>query len=296
MHVMLIPYLLGAEATPLFVRQKFPDRSALELGANKAWDLIHAGAKETGADTIVLSSEHLGDLTAHPNFAAGIARLSSLADELHVVAYVRSPTSEYVSYAQEQLKAGRMPFRPDQMASAKDRLAPLTQLSAVKMSVQPFVRSLLIGEDIRSDFVTRYLPEGAMAALDSNTIDKNQSISAEAMAVLECYVSDIFPDGFRKLGELNYHTMRKLSSLDSDLPGYARPKYLPGVAQEIHRVARDLDWLAENFGVIFSDSAADLSRADATTPQASSMTRVRDYCIVDDERFLRLLGEFQMQL
>ena len=293
MHILLIPYLLGFEATPAYVHQKFPDRKALEQGAEVFWDGIVSGIRESSPHTVVLSSEHLGDLPRHPKFPNAIAKLSALVSETHVVAYVRSPVGMYASYAQEKLRSGEKPFRPDEMISAKDRIAPLTEIPGVRIHVLPFDRTLLIGQDIRSDFATRFLPEGAIDVLDRESTDRNESISAEAMAVLECYVDNIFPGGFRRQGDISYHRRLKLARLDRELPGFASPKYPPGVAQEIYRVARDLDWLAENFGVKFKAPEASALGDGSSRKPASKMTRVRDYCVVDEQRFLSLLRTFQ---
>ena len=293
LHIMLIPYLLGLEATPAYVHQKYPDRKALEQGAEVFWDAIVSRIRKTSPHTLVLSSEHLGDLTRHPKFPHAVAKLSALASETHIVAYVRSPVGMYASYAQEKLKSGEKPFRPDQMISAKDRIAPLTETPGITPHILPFDRSSLIGQDIRIDFATRFLPEGAVDVLDRESTDWNESISAEAMAVLECYVDDIFPDGFRRQGDMSYHRRLRLARLDRDLPGFASPSYLPGVTWEIYRVARDLDWLAENFGVKFKAPEASAPGDVSSRTPASEMTRVRDYCVVDEQRFLSLLRVFQ---
>lgn len=290
-HVMVIPYLMGAKSAPKWVAQQFKDEVELEKRAKQAWEDVCEGIRHMRPDTVILSSEQLGDMTHHPQFPAAIEQLSSIFNELIIVAYVREPASEYVSYAQEQLKAGIQPVTPDRMASAKYRLAPLRQCTNAKISVQKFVRTSLVGNDIRDDFAVRFLPSGTVDALIREDGEKNVSISAEAMAVLECYVYNEFPGTFQKHGELNFHVVRCLIEIDQYLTGFSRPKYISGVKSIIHDVARDLDWLEDNFGISFQKPEPSRSAMGQSSVSASEMTRVRDYCIVDERRFISLLRQ-----
>ena len=293
LHTMLIPYLRGTEHTPPYIKCKFVDETTLAKAATDAWDLVLTGIAEHSPSIIVLSSEHLGELTAHSCFAEAIDRLSELATDINIVAYVRSPSSEYISYAQEQLKAGRLPPRPDQMRSPRDRLENLMKIPGISMSVCPFQEDSLIGNDIRVDFATRFLPKGALEAIDYKRVNRNKSISAEAMAVLERYVRDEFSDKQGDLAKLTYASVRELIRIDREMPGFMAPRYKPVVAQTIHDNARDLDWLAENFGVTLNAPKFATGATERVTAPGNVMFRVRDFCVVNEDRFGQLLMQFE---
>lgn len=186
MHAAIIPYLLGVEATPRWLRKRSQDDAFKILEeSQEAWENILNQISNNPRCNIVLSSEHLFSFAKSANFQDALGKFRDLADEISIVAYVRSPSSRYLSGKQEGLKAGRIVAPPNGYPIYRSALQPLLEQHDLRVEVQKFDRAFLIGNDIVTDFASRYLTPQAMDALERPDSDLNSSFSPEAMAILE---------------------------------------------------------------------------------------------------------------
>ena len=276
----------GLSAAPIADRKRY-NGNATELlkDGTRAWKRILSDIEKNDPDMAIISAEAFFTMPRHEGFSDFVEELNGLADEVKVVAYVRSPSAHYLSLNQQGLKHLRLNRPPNQGAFYRDSLEPYLKAFGDKLNVHKFDRSKLIDGDIIKDFTSRYLPEDAAAVLQVPTPDANSSISAEAMTLFEEICSGTAPPQYAEYGRSKQISPKKVVAIDDELPGKTRPKFRPGIARIIHDTSSDLDWVRDTFGIVFD---APDTHPDADGLSAKERIEVRSLCHVDESRLEEL--------
>jgi len=282
MHADIIPHLLGVDDSPLWIKRRsnYDPIKILEEG-RKAWENVVAQTSQNPECTVILSSEHLFDFAKSSHFLDALGKIRILADEIVIVAYVRSPSGRYLSSKQENLKSGKINSPPNGYPIYRTALEPLLKQHNLRIELQKFDRDSLIGNDIIIDFASRYLTPQAMESLERPDSDLNTSFSPEAMAILETICNDNTPKRFALIGAVNHRLKEHINAVDRAIPGKKSPHYKPGIARIVHDQATDLKWLEDNFAIKFDPPEIDV---ETTRVGPKALVSVRDLCVVDEAR------------
>lgn len=286
MHHGIIPYLLGVEETPKWIRNQsqYDAFKILEV-SRKAWESILTQISNNPKCTVILSAEHLFGFAKSAHFQDALGKIRNLADEIVIVAYVRSPSGRYLSSKQENLKCGKINSPPDGYPIYRTALEPLLKQHNLRVEIQKFDRNFLIGNDIITDFASRYLTPQAMKLLERPNSDLNTSLSPEAMAILETICNNNTPKRFAHIGAVNHRLKQYIDAVDRAIPGKKSPYYKPGIASIVHDQATDLKWLEDNFAIKFDRPEIDVG---TTRIDPKALVSVHDLCVVDEARMALL--------
>ena len=210
-----------------------------------------------------------------------------LAETIEVVIYVRRPSEYYLSSVQQSLRASHdvKSVRPIKYRAA---IEPYLTGIANKTHVIPFARDTLYHNDIAADFAWRLIPE-CLAEVEAAAVGPlNETVSAEAMSVLQSYrlqnhseLDDIRTKDTGILLELLRQTER-----DAGL--FTRPKLKGGSGGNHRRHVSRRRGLAQGiFGVSFD--GLDVSRLNGVGRRRLKPQTVESICEVDREKRDRLL-------
>ncbi|MCI2399679.1 hypothetical protein [Aliiroseovarius subalbicans] len=281
-HTALLPALVGEPFVTGDVAfpDSWPGRDVMEQ-SELMWADALTQIRDTMPALVVMSGEGFFSLGNADRVAQLSARLRDAFDKVSVVAYLRSPAAKYLSEVQQGLKM------TGSQAALKPRAYQWTLQAFADHGPGPlhlhlFDRNTLIGQDVVTDFTTRYCPEvlDIVSAHDDRTL--NTTLSAEAMAVLEHHV-DLVSDLTSEERRLAWHPVRKVvEGLDQTLVGFRRPRLTPAARADIDRRTIDLNWLRKQHGMSFGD--VDYSIAATRPPDGAYRPHIAELCEIDQTR------------
>ncbi|SFR15118.1 hypothetical protein [Poseidonocella sedimentorum] len=244
-----------------------------------AWNTLLNQIEATWPHTIILSAE-LFQRPWRPETADHIVEtLTSIADTITVVSYLRAPDARFRAALQQHVR-----FRPGVKKvdglSYKPSLLPFMGRDGVKVCAHVFERQSLVEGYIVADFCQRHLPEIGPSDLIRLPADANESISPEAMSLLQ----SLNEGDLRILNGTPSKIMRVIQEADYSTPGFTRPALRPGIATAVHSDCSDLDWLKATFGITFTPPRDE----NAPRIDLEDLVRVEDFCSVDPVRRRKL--------
>jgi hypothetical protein len=262
--------------------QKFRHDPGAALGVfERRVGRLRAQLEDGPYDYLIISAEGLFRPPSEERVQAFEAILRSMASEIHLVAYVRHPAGFYLSMAQQILKASsRIPApkgRP--VRPAIEAFAPI----ADTVTVAPYDRAAMVAGDVTHDFVHRVLPDKVDMLSEITPISANETMSAEAMDVLQRYreaTSQALDGRFTRDTNLLIEALRES---DATLEGFGRPRLLETVARQVVGSAPDLVWLRERHGIVFPDVDY-ATLADGPSEGGAVPERIADICHLDPAR------------
>ncbi len=289
-HQLLFPHLHGVlPDDPVQMDSLGGNPAKARAEAARRWADLKAQVNRAAPDTIVLSCEN----QFRPYDTEALARLEAHANEIaektHVFAYLRSPASFFLSYAQQSLKK-RPEIRVLSPSRYRDTLEPLA--TRFPVSVARAGRDALRGGDAVTDFCARFLPNVPADALIRETDAVNETVSAEAMVLLQAIFRESrpLPAGFRR----NKKALRRIvMACDGQVAGATRPSLHDAVRTAVETRQTDLGWLQDRFGLTFPDlGPRDMDTAEAIRLH-DALRDVADLCPVDHDRVETLWAAVQ---
>lgn len=286
-HHLLTALLLPGDKVRPDIRHLFgQDHARMQRAARAMWEQIKREVEQTRPKLVILSSEYFYDMGGE-HFAALAALLSELSTDLQPCVYFREPAAHYLSLIQQKIKRGHPLFAPE---GAVDRwIVPQIEAAFGRRIIAGNAdRDALKQGDIVADFLSRAVEPhvGPMAVV---SIRRNESISAEAMAILDRYRALRQSPRAKVFADLRL--LRRLVDAAERRAGKQnKPKLLPEIAAAIRRGSGDLLWLRERYGLVFSgvDYAAIDDVPAAFDP---GRTRIEDIIEVDADWRDALLAE-----
>lgn len=287
-HNLLTAVLHGPDDMPREFRAG--GRSADELAAmsETCWESIGQQLARSKASTAIISGEYFFNLD-EPKLTRLYERVTPLADEIDVVCYVREPAAYYVSRMQQRVKGTAKVAPPGRFRT--HIAAALTRhldLAPGRVVARPFDRSALVDGDIVADFLTTFVPDGAPLVGHLAGVRANESMSAEAMCILQTLQRRGWPETDNRFKPETTNVIETLAAQLSDIPqtpARLRPEL---EAALIRNLRDDLVFLDERFGIRFDDIAAPANESDATPPGWMS-GELRDVLDVDADAVERTL-------
>ncbi|MEM1351358.1 MAG: hypothetical protein AAGF27_03390 [Pseudomonadota bacterium] len=268
-HRLLNQPLSPYESLPGDVRRKFPDEKHLRESYLALVDGISRQIADTKPRCLVLSSEHIFRPITEERAAQAHAEMGAfLGDDTEVLAYIRRPSSRYMSSMQQKLRHAQ--FRAPGPGSYRNPVIGIKRLFGdAKLHLVAFDRSLLVGGSTITDFASRFLTE---FGVDPNTLPSprrtNESLSAPAIRLLSIFAERKAQGQF---AELPPRTMRREISRAEKHLNLSRPKIHQEAADRIDYANDQPLWLRDTYGVIFPDfDYARLERGEFTQPPSGN--------------------------
>lgn len=241
-------------------------------------------------DTLILSSEWLFRLRGESRFDRLSALLRGLGDSIEVIAYVRRPSEQYLSSAQQILKGSHVikPVAPIRYRGPIEGFARI----ADRVHVVKYDRAAFPGGDIVRHFIDGFVPEAAAVATSGGeTAAVNSTISAEGMAILAGYRRANHRRRRNRFTADTDRLLRAIRAADEAVGGNVRPRLLDAVRDEIDLASDDLLWLRDVHGIVFD--GVDYDRIVAPgLPLREAKRRpktVGEICAIDAERYEKVL-------
>lgn len=250
---------------------------------------------------IILSCEELANAFISDYSAASLGRLRAFlapwADDLRLVAYLRSPQDYYLPIMQESLKRSVdiVPpgaFRTD-YAAIIGRFEDALGASAV---VRVFDRARLHRGDLVEDFFhqIRDLVDVDTAALDRP--NSNESLPAEVLFLLDLLQhSSVFPGAPGEVSKAHAERFwRDLRDIAGQVGAGRKPILFESAAREIGAGNRDdCTALTRRYGIVFPDHAS--VPDDRAAGQREILSPIEAITPVDRHLAFRILGMWSYQ-
>jgi hypothetical protein len=284
MHELLIHGCIPDSRLPRWLRQAYSGDSDAIGRDVEAW-LSTLGSKidRIRPHTLVLSDEALFRVIDPAGFTRLNARLRRFAHVVDVVAYVRKPSEHYLAAVQQTLKASHDITGP-RPRMCRSILEGYSSHLADRLHVVKYDRSAWPDGDIVRHFLEAFAPEALSLRIDVPH-EINNSLSAEAMALLGQYRSRIWPDDNNRFTPDTNRLLGALMAADVDV-GYRPPRLHDTIRRAIDQGSTDLLWLRDEHGVVFDDiDYHDIRPVRRKMPAARG---IEDICPIDGRRLAEL--------
>lgn len=291
-HRLLLVGTTPLEKLPRHIRRNY-DEADLEGRKADFLRAVRADQRQHAPQAMVLSSESL-----FRNFSdagkkvlmAGLHKIGADPGQTTVVAYVRRPADRYLSGLQQHLKAS-WKITPPEPAHYRHNLEQYERMFGNgSLTVVPFRREALIGADIVTDFLTRFLqPWGVERDRMAPVGAVNETLSSEGVDIQRAYREAFhYVDDDRHTPN-SLQLFKALQDIDAEL-GMTRPRLVDGIADLVDYASTDPLWMRDRFGVEFPDfDYARLERGDLTRAPDRAW-RLDELMQIDRERQARVLA------
>lgn len=291
-HQILMPMLSGRlPDDPVQMQTLARSPEAAWAAAKSSWHRVTTALAGGTVQRVIISSEIEFRAWSPEDIAHVTQTLRQISDRIEIVAYLRSPASYLMSVVQQDLKK-RPNFRPISASRYRDALEPFLNSGLGEMRVLAFDRKTLIGGDVVMDFCTRFVPEVAADHITAQAEHDNETLSAEAVSLLQGYFRKEVQAPHRWYDARPQRFKRLVMAADAAVAGFCKPQLKPGLAEMACARASDLDWLAETFGVDFRSDTGGMSKSDAEA-RFNSLRDIEDITWVDGDRRAAMLAEMQ---
>lgn len=291
-HRLLLVGTTALKKLPRHIRRNYSE-SDLDLRKTDFLRAVRADLRAHAPRALVLSAESL-----FRNFSAdgaralmaGLGKLGVEPGNTTVVAYVRRPADRYLSGLQQHLKAS-WKITPPEPAHYRANLEQYERLFGTKaVSVVPFRRESLIGADIVTDFLTRFLaPYGVERSRMAPVGAVNESLSSEGVDIQRAYRAAFHHADDDRHTPDSLQLFKTLQDIDAAL-GMTRPRLVEGIAELVDYASTDPLWMRERFGVEFPDfDYARLERGNLVTPPARPW-QLDELMVIDRSRQAEMLS------
>lgn len=288
-HAFAIPWLLGLENEAIRRRGRCKNEQLKEL-SQRYWESLVQEIRDTRPEHLILSAEGFWILRKASEEKISFFReaIQSIASEVSVAGYLKSPASYFTSMINQKLRNYREVFlpRPNYYRSA---IQAWESVGFNHYSWRIFDRSQLSNGDIIDDFCTYHLPPTFQAeSLNREGVEQaNSSVSNEALIILEELVQE------RPILRENIYDHRRskvvdiLRDADRSVGGQCRPSLTEQAKASIIRRSQDLDWLRER-GLNFPDVDPALISQRHEDENHEQFTGVADFCPINRDRLADL--------
>lgn len=278
-----------------FASLKAAGLHAVRSAGKQFWDDVVQQIDAERPETVVLSYEALIYLPAQ-QISDLRTILADVFSEVDVVAYVRHPSSYWLALTQQGVKFTYAVKPPGAYHNRVSRhLARYVEVFDGKVAARAFDPLILKDRCIVRDFLAVHLPEVTFpdAAIDVTNV--NESISAEAMCIMQDLHRHDAPDTAPLHPDESSELVRLLALVGTEVE-QTTPRLRRGIAEQLvrnHQV--ELDWLHAQFGMTFPSWTGDGSAAEAMVPSAGS-SELRDVLDVEVAQVERTMSALLRRL
>jgi hypothetical protein len=295
-HNMLVCGLLPPDKLPRLFRQIYAGhaprmRRDFDAFLSSLRDRIMASK----AHTAILSGEMLFRKVGVKKRAALQEMFAPVAEEITIVAYVRSPAKFYMSQVQQVLKASHQIVAPKPVAYRIPLVAweELTE----DIRVIPYAREQFHGQDIALDFVHRFFPDLGEVLEPHHLQASNQTISAEGIDILQKYRLYNHAENGSQFTPDTGTLLKLIAEVETEIGSCTRPLLHPHLAEYLMRASKDLLWLRERHGIVFDDIDYDAIKGGLAPPAPPQ--EIADICRLDsvlrDKLMMRVVNRLAVE-
>ncbi len=243
-------------------------------------------------ELLILSSEYLWPIGTRKAWLEKLRILLAQIGSQNVefVAYVRRPSSYYLSSIQQRLRASSKFSNPHEYKVANTLDGFSEVFSDSKISARVFDREALVGGDIITDFMSVYRPDlqRIVTTAAEKVTSTNETLSAEGMVVMQQFRRHFYPKQDDRFNRPTSKFVRQLRSVEKKLDS-PRPKLRPEIAEYTDYAGTGSLELRDRYGIVFPK--LDYSRLErgefATKPQVGGA--VQDVVQVDEDRLEQIV-------
>lgn len=250
--------LFALELAPLAGLPRHMKPIGTQADAEAALAGFHAAIATMIAETkprlLLLSAETMLSVVSPVDYRGRLrASLDALGAAPSFVAYLRRPSSAYLSGMQQtlllraKLQQPRAPrYRPNIRFYERE-------FGRRRITLQLFERSALSGGDIVNDFCQRHLARfGVEAAQVPRRALVNESMSAESMTIMRAFRQDFLAGHEDRKVDASSRLRRLLLAADAAV-GASKPRLRPEIAEAIDGCCTDALWVRDEYGVVLPD-------------------------------------------
>ena len=272
----------GPESVNQNFREKMgPAPNVIRAKSEEEWQALYDRIARENPHKVLLSSESLfKPLTqqAHERMQVRIKAVE--AEDVRILAYVRSPVSFYLSALQQRLKRGQI-----LQMNAKAYLPVLDSYKdkfGSAFEIRKFEPDQLREQSVVTDFC-EWTEIDLSLVKSGEEIYENVSLSAEAMSVL----SRLFVSGETSVKNPHTRSLAVLNTVDQALAGFRKPRLKPKYVRQIIKTSQELIPLRAEHDLVFKDVDYDLA---GQTPDRSPdmVMSIKQICRLDAERCRQL--------
>lgn len=230
---------------------------------------------ECAPDTLLLSAESffrkLPKSTGR-EFKRTIEKAANGVTLIEPIAYLRRPSSHYLSSLQQRLKVNHRVRRPGNLQLRPALESYEATFGKDRMHVVAFERSSLKDGDIVADFAYRFLGETGLSLSDLTRPEMtNESLSFESMDIVRRYRATFLADKADVYERSGTKLLRTLMEIETGLArdgsptGHAtvetaKPRLQPGISEMCDLASDQLLWLRDTYNIAFD--GVDYSRLE----------------------------------
>lgn len=249
--------------------------------AQECWLRLGKQISRERPSMVILSSEYFASVSRPDDLISTVMETLPGASNIEVVAYLRRPSQHYVSLTQQKLKASaKLPVpRRIQYSEVLAPFAARCDLHLREMHPQK-----LVDADVVADFVAAVLP-GRSGLVPSAGARKNESVSAEAMALLQEFRRHAFEGQDHVLNLETTRLIKAIRTIEAKHGAdvrFTRPRLLPRLETYIDYSTSDNRELRNRFGFTFCDLNDD--HVDGLEIEERHYRDVADVIGVDSEK------------
>jgi hypothetical protein len=295
-HNMLVCGLLAPDKLPRLFRQVYAGHEPRMRRDFKAFlSTLHNRIEASKAHTAILSGEMLFRKVGVKKRAALKKMFAPVAEEITIVAYVRSPAKFYMSQVQQVLKASHRIVDPKPVAYR----VPLEAWEALTEDVRviPYAREQFHGQDIALDFLHRFFPDLGEVLEPHHFQASNQTISAEGIDILQKYRLYNHAENGGQFTSDTGELLKLIAEVETEIGPCTRPVLHASLAEYLARASKDLLWLRERYGILFDDIDYDAIKGGLAPPPPPQ--EIADICRLDpvlrDRLMMRVMNRLAVK-
>jgi hypothetical protein len=232
--------------------------------------------------TLILSDESMFGALAREGAAQELASLlKGISNDIHIVAYLRSPSAHYLSSSQQRLKAAYN-LRPPRPVAYRNTIESCARNITGIISLYAYSRKNWPSQDINEHFASEFLNGFSLKTKES--ADKNTTISAEGMSILADYRKSFHKNSNDVFTKDTGVLLKALTEVEHKV-GAGRPRLHESLKDAVDHCSVDLLWLRDAYSIVFENINYDLisPRDIGFKPH-----RVEDICTVNEKLRARL--------
>jgi hypothetical protein len=283
-HHFLIFLLDFAGRAPRVLAQQFGTHPAsAQANFARAWGDLRDEVRETRPEFVILSSEYLFKRIVADQSDELAEHLRDLFVDPTIVVYVRRPSAYFGSVLQQQVKLSGILSPPAPLA-IRHQIEALEAQFPGAVRVLAYDPAVLAEADITTDLFVRGLgrkPPGLSAPLRVN-----DSITAEAAAILQDFQSNFLPNMHDRRTREKTLLRKVLAATEAKVPGAKPPRLRDDLAAYLDEGSLDLLWLRDRYNVTFP--CLDYARIRPLEPPIRTFESIADYFELDTRRMTHL--------
>jgi hypothetical protein len=248
------------------------------------WQCLLKDIQRHQPHTVVLSSETLFHDFSTISERSFSEFLSQYFDEIQVVAYIRSPASDYKSRVSQQIRTAKKIIAP-QVRPINSILEYYVREFPGAVKAHPFERGQLNNGDVLYDFLSHNLPEVLSIITSKDSDFKNIALPASLLQQLQEIRLTLQPNGhFPSImtNALIVSSAAKYKKIPTELRTQDDLFLLKEISEFLQKSATDYLWLKKHYDITFND--LDYSQIKQRDNPYKDLSLLKDICTFDNSR------------